>query len=325
MKMNGYTVVIGAANIDIGGAPVKPLIPADSNPGHISITYGGVARNIANNLGKLGVPVKLITAVGGDSLGKDLLLNCEKNGIDTSHVLVDPDDTSSMYLYINNDIGDMELAIDHIKIADKITPAYLDSIESVINGAAAVIADGNISREAFIHLKKICRVPLYMDPVSTALAMRIKDQLGGLDTMKPNRLEAEYLTGMTIRTEADHRAAAQAILDMGVRRVFISMGEEGMLAADQNDMFIVGECPADVLCTTGAGDSATAAIVWASLAVRELAGREDSSQSELVFAAKAANAVASMTVEARETINPSLSSAAVLERIAQHNMTVKRI
>ncbi|MBR0374334.1 MAG: bifunctional hydroxymethylpyrimidine kinase/phosphomethylpyrimidine kinase [Mogibacterium sp.] len=323
--MNGYVVVIGAANIDIGGAPINPLIPADSNPGNISITYGGVARNIANNLSRLDVPVKLITAVGGDTLGRDLLLHCEKNGIDTSHVLVDPNDTSSMYLYINNDVGDMELAIDHIKIGDKITPEYLDSVEPVINGAALVVADGNISREAFIHLKKICRVPIYEDPVSTALAVRIRDQLDGVDTMKPNRLEAEYLTGMTIRTEADYRAAAEAILAMGVGRVFISMGEEGMLAADHDDMYIIGECPAEVVCTTGAGDSATAAIAWATLAVRDLAGTAEAPQSALIFAAKAANAVASLTIGSKETISPALSPAAVLDRIARHNMTVKKI
>ena len=45
-----YVVVMGAANIDIGGTPTIPLIPADSNPGRISINYGGVARNIAHHL-----------------------------------------------------------------------------------------------------------------------------------------------------------------------------------------------------------------------------------------------------------------------------------
>ena len=107
-----YVAVVGAANIDIGGTPYKPLIPADSNPGEISINYGGVGRNIAHNLAKLGVPVKFITAIGGDVLGADMLSHCDSIGIDVSNALHIPDRTSSMYLYINNTAGDMEMAID---------------------------------------------------------------------------------------------------------------------------------------------------------------------------------------------------------------------
>ena len=312
-----YVVVIGGANIDIGGTPLNPLIPADSNPGLISINYGGVGRNIAHNLAKLGVPVKLITAIGGDVLGTDMLSHCESIGIDISNVLRIPERTSSMYLYINNTAGDMEMAIDYMDIALQITPEYLDTIRPVIQGAMAVVTDANISADAFMHLKSICRSPLYADPVSTVLAARIKPGLEGIDTLKPNRLEAEYLTGMTIQTEADYRAAAGALLDMGVRRVFLSMGNEGMLAADKNNMYIVGEYPAEVVCTTGAGDSATAAIVWASTVVAD--------SDTLVTAAKAANVVASMTVSVQDTNNPDLSHNTVLEKMVNSSMTVRSI
>ena len=90
MDKDKYVVVIGAANIDIGGTPTNPLIPADSNPGRISINYGGVARNIAHNLCLLGVNVKFITAIGGDVLGADLIKHCEDVGMDTSFVLKIP-------------------------------------------------------------------------------------------------------------------------------------------------------------------------------------------------------------------------------------------
>jgi len=312
-----YVVVLGAANIDIGGTPHKPLIPADSNPGNISITYGGVGRNIAENMARLGLNVKLITAVGSDVLGADMLKHCESLGMDVSSVLRIPDRTSSMYLYINNEQGDMEMAIDHMNIVNEITPEYIDSIREVIEGATAVVIDGNISEETFLHTKTICKAPIYIDPVSTALSVRVKPGLDGIDTLKPNRLEAEYLTGMTIKTEADYRAAATAILDMGVRRVFLSMGSEGMMAADRNNMYIISECPADVVCTTGAGDSATAAIVWASLAVAD--------KDSLVTAAKAANVVAAMTVSVQETNNTELSHKIALDRLVNSNLTVRRI
>ena len=312
-----YVAVIGAANIDIGGTPHKTLIPADSNPGNISINYGGVGRNIAHNLAMLGVPVKFITVIGSDVLGEDMLKHCESMGMDTSYVLRIPDRTSSMYLYINNSDGDMEMAIDQMNIVREITPEYLDTVRPVIEGAAAVVADANISAEAFMHVKSMCRSPLYVDPVSTVLSARIKPGIDGIDTMKPNRLEAEFLTGMTIQTEADYRAAAQAILDMGVRRVFLSVGNEGMLAADRNNMYIVGKYPADVVCTTGAGDSATAAIVWASTFIADA--------DSLVTAAKAANVVAAMTVSVQDTNHPELSHSTALDRMINSDMSVRSI
>ena len=168
-----------------------------------------------------------------------------------------------------------------------------------------------------MKLKDICEVPIYVDPVSTALAARIKPGLDGIDTIKPNTLEAEYLTGMTIKTEADYRAAAQEILDMGVRRVFMSMGSEGMMAASRDNMYIVSEYPADVVCTTGAGDSATAAIVWASTVIAD--------GDALVAAAKAANVVAAMTVSVQETNHVDLNHQSALDKIIESNMTVREI
>lgn len=321
-KSEKYVVVIGAANIDIGGTPAKALIPADSNPGNISINYGGVGRNIAHNLCKLGVPVKFITAIGGDVLGRDMIKHCESIGMDISHTLTIPEETSSMYLYINDDNGDMNVAIDHMSICNMISPEYIESLSDVINGADIVVMDANISEEAFMKLKEICKVPLYVDPVSTALAARIKPGLDGIDTLKPNTLEAEFLTGMTIKTEADYKAAATAILDMGVRRVFMSMGPEGMIAAGRDEngkdsIYIVSEYPAEVVCTTGAGDSATAAIVWASSVVAD--------SDSLVTTAKAANVVAAMTIEVNPTNNPDLSHQKALKKLMASDMKVRTL
>ena len=101
MDNGKYVVVIGAANIDIGGTPYKPLIPGDSNPGVINMSYGGVGRNIAHNLARLGTDVLLVTAAGDDVLGREMLLKCEKAGMDTSLSLVVPGASSSVYLFIN--------------------------------------------------------------------------------------------------------------------------------------------------------------------------------------------------------------------------------
>ena len=317
MNSEDYILVIGASNIDIGGTSYKELIPADSNPGSISISYGGVARNIAHNLCLLGVKVKFITAIGSDVLGREMIKHCESLGMDISDVIYVPDSSSSMYLYINDRSGDMAMSIDQMDIVKNITPDHIDSIKDVINSARAVVIDGNLSFESVLRLKEICERPLYIDPVSTVLAERISPALDGMEMIKPNRLEAEYMTGMTIRTEADYKAAARAILDMGVKRVFLSIGSDGILAADNNNMYVVGGCRTDVVCTAGAGDSAIAAIVWASEVVAD--------RMSLVTAAKAANAVGSMTVSVQETIYPELTHDNALNKMINTNMKVRKI
>lgn len=318
MEDNKYAVVIGAANIDIGGTPYKPLIQGDSNPGVIKMSYGGVARNIAHNLTMLGVDVEFVTAAGDDTLGMEMLKRCEGTGMDTSLSVVVPGGSSSVYLFINDEKGEMELALSHVDIVKHITPEYLESIKDVINSAAVVVADCNLSQESILKLKEICEVPIYMDTVSVSHADKIKGHLDGIDTLKPNLLEAEFLTDMIIESEYDCLEAARALINQGVRRVFISMGPHGMIAADKDHAIMVDRYPVTVRCTTGAGDSAMAAIVWSTL-------NEDEEGDGLVAPAKAANAAASATISVDATIHPEMSDKLIKKKIKEHNVTVREI
>lgn len=298
-----YAVVIGAANIDIGGHPYDSLISRDSNPGYVSISYGGVARNIAHNLAGLGINVKLIAAVGCDLLGDGLIRYCKENSIDMSHVIRDPGGNSSVYMYINDADGDMALALSYIDICELITPDYIDSVKDVIKGASVAVCDANITYDTFIHLKDVCsayNVPLYMDPVSQPHCRKIKGHLSGIDTLKPNRLEAEYLTDISTADEAGCILAAREIISQGVGRVFISMSDKGLIAADSSEIIKVDIIPVDVVCTTGAGDSAMAAITWASV-----------HGYSKEYAARAAVAAAALTIQVQETNNPHLTSSAL--------------
>ena len=314
-----YVVVIGAANIDIGGTPYKELIKADSNPGVINISYGGVGRNIAENLSRLGVNTVLIAAVGCDDLGEGLINHCKAAGIDTDYILRDNKNNSSLYLYINDLNNDMAIALSDVNIAESLTSDYLDSLTDVINNAKFVIVDCNITQEALIHIKKNCRVPVYVDPVSQSHASKIKNNLNGIDTIKPNRLEAEYLSGISINTDEDYIRAADIFMKTGIRRVFISMGSGGLFAASEGNYYIVEKYPAEVLSTTGAGDSATAAIVWSSI-------KDD---RDIINASRAANAAASMNVSSEKTINPDFSEERLLEMLDEDSkksiMTIRKL
>ncbi|MBQ6150651.1 MAG: carbohydrate kinase family protein [Mogibacterium sp.] len=316
MNDNKYAVVIGAANIDIGGTPYKPLIPGDSNPGVIKMSYGGVARNIAHNLTLLGFNVELITAAGDDTLGMEMMRKCEAIGLDTSLSVVVPGGSSSVYLFINDEKGEMDLALSHVDIVKKITPEYIESISDVINSAEVVVADCNLSQETLLKLIDICEVPLYVDTVSVSHADKIKGHLEGIDTLKPNLLEAEFLTDMIIESEYDCLEAARALINQGVKRVFISMGPDGMIAADKDHAIMADRYPATVKSTTGAGDSAMAAIVWSTL---------NEEGDGLIAPAKAANAAAAATISVDPTIHPGMSIELIKKIMKEKNVTIHEI
>ena len=282
--------VIGGANTDIGGGPAASLRLHDSNPGRIELRPGGVGRNIAHNLRLLGLPVRLIAAVGDDLLGAGLKAGCEALGMDVSRMLTLPGERSSSYLYVTDAEGEMHVGIADMDIVERITPEHLRPLLGELNASAAVVADANLSAETLDFLAESCTAPLYADPVSTAKAPRMKKLLPRLAAFKPNALEASLLTG-----EEDPERAARALLRLGMKRVFVSLGAQGLIAAEGDALLRLSCLPGPVVNTTGAGDAAMAAVVWAGL--RGL---------DLRSAALAALSAGAQTCAVRETVNPRL-------------------
>ncbi len=304
LRSGNYAVVIGGVNIDIGGRSFKPLVARDSNPGKVTTSLGGVGRNIAHNMSLLGVDVRMLTAYGDDIYGQRITASCKALGIDISCALQIPGGTTPTYLFLNDNDGDMALALSDMEICEKITPAYLSNHMTLINNAKLVVIDTNIPRESIAFLAECCTAPIFVDPVSTAKAVKVQSVLGKIHTFKPNRMEAELLTGIPITDEDSLRKAAQALIDTGMERVFISLGTDGVLAADHETMIKVPCFKATMRNATGAGDSFMAALAWAYL-----------EGIDLEETARAAAAVAAMTIESEETINPAICAEAVRERL----------
>ena len=125
LHTGSYAVVVGGVNMDIGGRSHAPLVAADSNPGTVTMSLGGVGRNIAHNLSLLGTDVRLLTAYGDDLNGERVAASCSELGIDLSRALKVAGGATSTYLYLTDDRGEMALAVSDMEICKKITPAYL--------------------------------------------------------------------------------------------------------------------------------------------------------------------------------------------------------
>ncbi len=304
LRTGTYAVVVGGVNMDIGGQSDNALIPNDSNPGKVTVSLGGVGRNIAHNLALMGTDVHLLTAFGQDVHGQRIANSCVELGIDASHALKVADMSTSTYLYIAAPNGEMAVAISDMQVCERITPAYLAANLSTLQNARVVVADTNIPAESLVYLAENCTAPLFCDPVSTAKAKKLLPILDKIHTLKPNRLEAELLSGVRIHTKEDAERAAQVLLDRGVVRVFLSMGADGVYAATKTQKLWLSNLPGAMVSTTGCGDASMAALVWAYLEGMDL--------KQTALAALAAGAI---TLESPETINPAMSATALKTRM----------
>ena len=308
LRSGSYVVVVGGVNVDIGGRSFSPLVTADSNPGQVHVSLGGVGRNIAHNMSLMGVDVRMLTAYGDDLNGERVAASCSELGIDMSNALRIPGGTTSTYLYLTDPEGEMALAVSDMEICKQITPEYLEENLAVLQNAQVVVADANIPAESLEYLAENLQVPLFVDPVSTKKAEKLRPILSKIHTLKPNKLEAELLSGIPIKEKEDLEKAADKLMELGVHRMFISLGGDGVFAAMGDQKLWLPNIPGTMVNTTGCGDSFMAALVWAYL-----------EGSSLEDTAKAGLAAGSITMESTDTINPAMSAEALLARMYNEN------
>lgn len=257
-----FITVVGAVNMDIGGTAFDPLIMGDSNPGRVTLSLGGVGRNIADNLSRLGAPVRLVTVLGEDVYGYQAEKNCRELHIDLSLSQTISGESTSTYLCINNPDGDVNLAVSDMDICRHISPDFLRDRMEKINRSRVVVLDANLYEEAIAFLVENCTAPLFADPVSVKKAARMKEHLRNVYCIKPNRPEAEVLSGVSIRGNEDLPKAAESLHRKGVKLVFISLGGEGVYYDDGREQGILPCYPGRIENTTGCGDAFMAAAVY---------------------------------------------------------------
>ncbi len=259
---------IGGANVDIHGRSDKKPRLRDSNPGHIHLSAGGVLRNILENLARLSVSVELVAPCGEDSLAVLLRRKCTGAGIGTRGLFVRPGHRTSVYLSVLDREGDMLLGMSDMEIVKSLAPEDITPYLPLLQSAEAVVCDGNLPQMLFPFLKEKLSAPLFADPVSVAWAREMAPHAGLFYAMKPNRLEAEAMTGVAIESASSLQEAADRLLATGLQKVFISLGEEGLFYKDRQGQAVHKKAllPKDYLRNaTGAGDAAMAGIVYSHL------------------------------------------------------------
>lgn len=243
----GKIIVIGCSNIDMLAKSNTKLVEKDSNIGTISISDGGVGRNITENLARLGEDVTFITAIGNDTLGKAL----KKRLTDLKVTLVCPETekSSAMYLAIHDEKGDMKLAVNDTSIVDCIDIDFIDKNDKIINEAEYLVLGTNLNKEIIDYIiNKYKEKKIVVDAISTVKVIKLVDSLKYIYLLKVNMMEYE-----TIRMELAISKPKNLIITNGSQNIIYETGSSAQ---------VVNIIPKEnIVNTTGAGDALLSGIV----------------------------------------------------------------
>ncbi len=293
-------LVIGAAGLDIKGRAFGPLLPGTSNAGRVQHSLGGVARNVAENLARLDVAVTLLSAVGDDAAGRQILEQAAGCGVDASPSLVVPGGRTGAYLAVLDERGNLSVAIDDMSLVEAITPRYLNDRRRLFADASMVAIDANLSPAALSTIFSLAakyHAPVCADPTSTALADRLGPYLRQLHLIAPNVAEAAVLAGQpAARTRDEALDVARHLVSLGVDFAILTLAGEGSAYATSEESGLVPAMRVDIVDPSGAGDALTAATIFATL--------NDIPTDEAV---RLGIAAATLTLQSKESVHPELS------------------
>jgi pseudouridine kinase len=294
-------VCVGNAALDRTYALKGPAQLATSNPAILRPSFGGVARNVAENLARLGVPVALVTQVGDDAGGRALRADCAQNGVDVSGVIVTSAYPTAEYVAIVDPAGELVIGASATAAIDALSIALLGAAFDEDARTAWTFADCTLPAPVLAALLEDRRAggpPLAVDVVSIARAERLPNDLRGLDLLFLNEDEARALLGPGAADDAAE--LAQAVRRRGATAVVLTRGARGTIVAEGNATTRIAVVPATPVDVTGAGDALIAGTLFGLLRCEELPA-----------AVRMGAQVAKLTIESPATVSRSLNRAAL--------------
>ena len=295
--MRKFVTVIGGMNVDLTGSPDQPLVLETSNPGEMSVSAGGVGRNIAHNLALLGVPTTLLSAVGGDAFGAYALDITRQAGVNVEYILKQAGQRTGTYLSVLNFEHDLVVAIADMAATRGVSAEYLRQHERMLAESALIAADTNLDEETLAYLCDLCetcRIPLLLEPVSVEKSKKLRRINAKSTYITPNRDELRAMTG---RDDADLAAQCACLRDQ-FDHVFVTLGEQGVYHyqsyAEKGTFYPA--IPTAVVNVNGAGDALVAGLICGLFHEKPL--------SESV---RLGIAAAHIALQSPETVNPELS------------------
>jgi pseudouridine kinase len=263
-------VCVGGATVDRIYRAQDALRPGTPNPVTLRRTFGGVARNVAESLARLGAKVALISAAEDDDNGRAMTAHLAELGVKVSHVQVMPGRATAEYVAVIEPSGELAFGLADMAVFEALTPDTLASARGAIEAGTLVFADCNLSADTLASLLArrgaVILPMLAVDAVSAPKVVRLPADLTGVDLLFFNEDEALALLGRALLAED----AAADLRARGAASVVLTRGARSVLVGNENGVTPLPAVPvAAVSDVTGAGDALVAA------ALQRLAGGDD--------------------------------------------------
>ncbi|WP_439273794.1 carbohydrate kinase [Pseudochrobactrum sp. HB0163] len=294
-------VCIGGAVFDRKYHAHAPLIKATSNPVSGNSSHGGVARNVTENLARLGVNIGFVSILGDDETGRAILDHLRLLGVDVTRTIISSAARTAEYAAILNPDNDLALGIADMGIFDLFTPDKLENIWPHLASADWVFADCNLpaaTLEILLAKKTGSRFRLAVDTVSAPKAQRLPHDLSGVDLLFLNMDEAHSLLGYSATApRLTSEQAIKALQARGVAKIVMTKGAAGAEIADENGLRHIAGVPAQPVDITGAGDALISGTLYCLL-----------NHQPLYEAVRTGTLLATLTTESEASVHPDLSA-----------------
>ena len=253
--MKPAIVVIGSSNTDMVIKTEHIPVPGETIlGGTFFMNAGGKGANQAVAVARLGGNTTLISKIGNDVFGKQSLQLFDKEGINTRHLFYDEDLPSGVALITIDEKGENSIVVAP-GANGNLYPQHLEQALDEIANATIILMQLEIPMETVEFVAKYAaskNVPVMLDPGPASKLS--KELLSHINIITPNQTEAEMLCGISVDNMESAKKAAEAIHNMGVKHVVITMGALGVVVCSEGKIHTVATPKVKALDTTAAGD-----------------------------------------------------------------------
>lgn len=294
-------MVIGGANIDLSIKSKHALRKNDSLEASMERSFGGVGRNIVENLARLNIQTSFITALSTQDLGKNLVVHLKR--LNVKPYIIEASKTSE-YVMIQDENNDLFMGFNDMKSAENvltfnaITP-YHDTIQS----SDYILLEGNLSKALIDEIFKRFKNPIIVDGISTTKVMKFLPYLKHIYILKVNTYEANALLSESNESIDEFIKAAKKLIGKGIAHVFITLGDKGAIYANNEEVQFGNVMSREIINTSGAGDSFLSGAIYGLVHQRDML--------------KCGLSMSALTLKAKEAVNQSLSESLLIKEMEQ--------
>ncbi|MDR0336716.1 MAG: ribokinase [Planctomycetaceae bacterium] len=255
----GKVIVIGSSNTDMVVKSERIPLPGETViGGTFLLAPGGKGANQAVAAARLGACVTFVAKVGTDMFGDQAVAGYQKEGIDTGFIFRDAQHATGVALILVDAKGENMISVAS-GANEYLSPADIESVEATIANADVIVTQLETSLDVLACATRLAKkhaVPLILDPAPAPVTPLPVEILRDITYIKPNKHEAERLTGIQIDNIESAHAAAEQLRGAGVRGVLITLGQGGVLLVEKSGAFChFPSYRVEAVDTTAAGDA----------------------------------------------------------------------